>query len=232
MLCCTFHGYSIDTLDEDELLPCTLLFDTTVAQRQNTVDWGAQFVTPNPCSELPLHVAIMSSNDPGLVEELLFNHGDRMDMRMMGASKSAGHTALDLVDERALREVSSSGDPAFTPTIHQIISTVLCRVRVSLRTQSFSRTMLGMIIRGSYEQLLRSWIKQLSPLGARRPVFTMRYFLRLEWRKRGSSYSYDTYFNDLMSSARQGAIPTVSKPKPFMHFGRQNFPISTAKSNH
>jgi ankyrin repeat protein len=93
LLYSTLYGYSVDTLDDDGF---TALH---VAVQHNRIEnvkllltAGAQFDTPNPYGELPLHVAILSSKDPGLVEELLFRHGHRMDMQIMGPSKREGQT--------------------------------------------------------------------------------------------------------------------------------------------
>jgi ankyrin repeat protein len=214
------HGYTIDTLDKNGFtaLHIAVQYDR-IENVKTLVLAGAQLDIPNPYGELPLHVAIISSKDPGMVSELLFRHREGMDVQILGPSKRAGQTALDLVVERALREVSPSGDAVFTPNANRILSDVLSQSTGALENTKF----LENHARNNYTRLLRAAIaiKHLSPLGAQRLVFTMRYFLRLEWRRRGASYSYDTYFNDLLSTAPQGASPTVSKTGPSMPLCRQ-----------
>lgn len=118
MVASTYHGYSVDTPDEAGF---TALHIAVQYDRLENVKLlltaGAQFNTPNNYGELPLHTAIMSSKEPGLVEELLFRHEDKMDIPIMGSSKRAGQTALDLVVERALREVTPPSDAVFTQSI-------------------------------------------------------------------------------------------------------------------
>jgi len=217
MLSSTYHGYSVDTLDEAGFtaLHIAVKYDR-IENVKLLLEAGAQFDTPNPYGELPLHVAIISSKDPDLVDKLLFRHCDSMDIPIVGSSERAGQTALDLVVERALREVPASGDAVFTPSIHRMLTAVLLRSTGTLDNPEF----LQNHARTNHTMFLRAIIaiKRLWPLGAQRLVVTMRHALRLECKRRDWTCRCDAHLDHLLSSAPQGPISTNFKPGPSMRF--------------
>jgi hypothetical protein len=214
MLSCTCHGDSIDTLDGNGFTALHIAVQhDRIENVKVLLTAGALFDAPDPYGELPLHVAIISSNDTGLVDELLFRHKDRMDMKITGSSKRAGQTALDLVVERALREVTLSGDAVFTPTTKRILSAVLLQSSGVPENVEFLRNHA----RIHHTPLSRATeaISKLSPRGAQHLAVTMASAVRAECRRHGSGYCHGADLARLLSSAWQNPSCAIMKPDLF-----------------
>ena len=209
----TSHGYSIDTIDNDGFTALHIAVQYDRLENVNILlTAGAQFDILNPYGELPLHVAIISSKDPDLVEKLSLRYGNDMEMPILGSSKRAGQTALDLVIERALREVPRYGDAIFTPNIHRILSAILLKSTGDLESTEY----LENHARINHTPLERATMAmgQLKPLGAQRLAITMCSAVRAECRRHGGGYCYGAHYDRLIPSAWKSSNRATFEPVP------------------
>ena len=217
----TSHGYSIDTLDDDGF---TALHIAVQYDRLENVNIllvaGAQFDILNPYGELPLHVAITSSKDPDLVDELSFRYGNDMAVPILGSSTRAGQTALDLVIERALREVPQHGDAIFTPNVNRIFSAILLKSTGDLENTEYLENH-ARINHTPLERATRA-MGQLKPRGAQRLAITMCSAVRAECRRHGGGYCDGAHYDRLVPSAWKSSNRATFEPGPTM---RISFPL-------
>ena len=214
------HGYCVDTLDKNGFtaLHIAVRYDR-LKNVKILLTFGAQFDIPSPYGELPLHVAITCTKDTGLFDEFLFRHDKAMHMRICGPSERAGLTALDLVVERALREVSLSGDVVFTPTANHIISLVLLKSTGDLENTKF----IEELARTNHTSFKRATtaIAHLPSRGAQRLAQKMSFVVREECRRHCPGYCPDAHYDRLLPSAWKRPNYATLEPAPTM---RISFP--------
>lgn len=129
---CSHNGLAIDRKDS---MGCTALQIAVYHDRvENVVQLrtaGAQLDISNRLGELPIHVAVMKSKKPQLLEDLLVRHKDGVKAHVGLPSSRAGQVALDLAVERVLLDLSN-GD--CTQATRSILGEVLKKGETLLDT--------------------------------------------------------------------------------------------------
>jgi hypothetical protein len=122
---CSHHGYAVDRKDSvgNTALHIAVHHDRV----ENIVPLcaaGARVDISNRLGELPIHVAVMTSKSPQLLEDLFVRHKNGVKARVDLPSPRAGQVALDLAVERVLNDLV---DYDCTPATRSILLEVLKR---------------------------------------------------------------------------------------------------------
>jgi hypothetical protein len=122
---CSHHGYAVDCKDSvgNTALHIAVHHDRV----ENIVPLcaaGARVDISNSLGQLPIHVAVMTSKSPQLLEDLFARHKDGVKAPVEIPSPRAGQVALDLAVERVLNDLA---DYDCTPATRSILLEVLKR---------------------------------------------------------------------------------------------------------
>lgn len=128
---CARHRYPLDDVDSSSLTAMQIALNNDRADNVKfLLSFGAAMPNQNNMGESPIHVAIMTTQNPEIVGMLLYHHyhrsrnaADRNGAKVpVGpGSKKSGQVALDLLVGRVLQELSSSGESQCTELSKQVL---------------------------------------------------------------------------------------------------------------
>lgn len=125
---CSRHGFCANKVDSTGY---TALQIAVYYDRGENIEplcaAGGRLDMHNPLGELPIHVAIMMSKNPQVLEKLFARHGGAARAPVITPSPRAGQVALDLAVERVLLDLSTSGTQDCTQATKSILLQVLKR---------------------------------------------------------------------------------------------------------
>lgn len=119
---CKQLGYSVDELNDQGYSALHIAIQNDRFDNvQLLLDDGASLDVRNPQGELPLHMAVMSSQNLLLVSLLLERDIKGPRKHVERPSDKAGRIALDLVVDRVMRDISASGKSECTYATRKIV---------------------------------------------------------------------------------------------------------------
>lgn len=119
---CKQLGYSVDELNDQGYSALHIAIQNDRFDNvQLLLDDGASLDVRNPQGELPLHMAVMSSQNLLLVSLLLERDIKGPHKHVERPSDKAGRIALDLVVDRVMRDISASGKSECTYATRKIV---------------------------------------------------------------------------------------------------------------